>query len=126
MSQKLVDGALVDLTAREKNELAAIRAKADAEAGERLKAAIVASAEERLNEFARSRGYDGILSACTYANDTDNPTFAVEGQRCVDLRGQTWAKLHSMLAEVEAGARPIPSSFADIEHELPKLTWDAA
>lgn len=34
----------------------------------------------------------------------------------------TWAKLREVLAEVEPGARPAPSSFTDIESELPVLT----
>lgn len=85
---------------------------------ERLKSAIVAATQSALDDFARTRGYDGILSACTYATDP-NPVFSAEGQYCVTLRGQTWAALYQMLAEVEAGTRPIPSSFDDIAGELP-------
>lgn len=85
-----------------------------------LKASIVAQAQSRLDNFARERGYDGILSACTYVSD---PNFSIEGQRCVDLRGQTWAKLYEMLAEVETGTRTIPADFAEVESELPELTW---
>ena len=37
-----------------------------------------------------------------------------------------WAnltRLADMLAEVEAGNRPMPSGLADIEGELPVLAW---
>lgn len=99
-------------------------ATADEIAGRKaaLQSRIVASTQARLDDFARTRQYDGILSACTYAT---SPTakFAAEGQYCVAQRDATWAKLYEMLAEVEAGTRPIPSGYADVEPELPVLAW---
>ena len=35
---------------------------------EEIQAEIVAAAQQRLDDFARTRNYDGILSACTYAD----------------------------------------------------------
>jgi hypothetical protein len=35
----------------------------------------------------------------------------------------TWARLYELLAEVQAGTRPMPTGFADIEPELPPLVW---
>ena len=90
-----------------------------------LKAGIVAQTQERLDAFARTREYDGILSACTYASST-MPKFRAEGQYCVDVRDLTWAKLYEMMAEVEAGTRPMPGGYEDIEAELPPLAWPAA
>ncbi|HEY9155573.1 MAG TPA: hypothetical protein VIM69_10600 [Opitutaceae bacterium] len=91
-----------------------------------LRDTIVAAAQDALNTFAATRGYDGILSACTYATSTV-PQFAAEGAYCVMLRDQTWAVLYQMLAEVEAGTRPIPSGFDDIASELPTASaeWPA-
>lgn len=89
-----------------------------------LRASIVASTQLRLDSFAQTRGYDGILSACSYATSTV-PKFKAEGQYCVEARDATWAKLTDMLAEIEAGTRPVPSGFADIEPELPALQWPA-
>lgn len=83
---------------------------------------IVASTQVRLDTFAQSRGYDGILSACTYASSSV-PKFTAEGQYCVDARDATWAKLLELLAEVQAGTRPRPSGYADVEPELPPLVW---
>lgn len=83
------------------------------------------AAQTRLDAWAQSRGYDGILSACTYAT-SQVPRFQAEGQRCVDLRDQTWARLYEILAEVEAGTRPVPLSLTEIEADLPVLTWEGA
>lgn len=90
---------------------------------EKLQKEIVDSTQFRLDQFARTKNYDGILSACTYATDP-SPTFSAEGQRCVDLRSNTWSTLYTILAEVQAGTRPIPSGYADIEPDLPSLTWE--
>lgn len=87
-----------------------------------LQQSIVAQTQERLDAFARTRGYDGILSACTYATSTV-PKFQAEGQYCVNARDATWAQLYAMLAEVQAGTRPVPSGYEDIEPDLPALVW---
>jgi hypothetical protein len=100
----------------------AATASEQAEAKAALQKEVVDATQKRLDDFAKTREYDGILSACTYST---SPTtkFATEGQYCVEQRDATWAKLYEMLAEVEAGTRPIPQSFADIEPELPALVW---
>lgn len=89
---------------------------------EQIQTEIVAATQQRLDAFARTRNYGGILSLCTYATSTV-PKFAAEGQYGVTARDATWAKLYEMLAEVEAGTRPIPSGYAEIESELPVLAW---
>lgn len=87
-----------------------------------LQQEIVQATQARLDDFARTRSYDGILSACTYATSSV-PKFQAEGQYCVVARDETWATLYTILAEVEAGVYPMPTSFADIEPELPALVW---
>jgi hypothetical protein len=96
-----------------------------AEQAEQLQSQIVAATQDRLDAFAQTRNYGGILSACTYATST-TPKFAAEGQYCVEARDATWAKLYEMLDEVLAGTRPMPSGYADIEPELPVLEWPNA
>jgi hypothetical protein len=86
-----------------------------------LQTAVVAMVQDRLDAFARERGYDGILSATTYATDT-HPPFALEGARCVQLRGATWSACYAILGAVQAGQRPMPT-VAEVEAELPALTW---
>ena len=87
-----------------------------------IQAVIVAATQQRLDDFARTRNYDGILSAATYASSTV-PRFADEGQAAVNARDATWATLYTLLGEVQAGTRPMPAGFADIEAELPALEW---
>ena len=87
-----------------------------------VKAEIMEATQKRLDDFAKTRDYNSILSACTYATSTV-PQFKSDGQYCVNARDETWGKLYTMMAEVEAGTRPMPSGFADIEGELPVLAW---
>ena len=89
---------------------------------EEIQQAITAATQQRLDDFARTRGYDGIMSACTYATST-NAKFAAEGQYCVGARDATWATLYQIMDDVLAGTRPMPTGYADIEPEVPALVW---
>lgn len=91
---------------------------------EQVQATFVAAIQQRLDDFARTRNYDNILSACTYATSSV-PKFAAEGQRAVDLRDQTWAAAYTILDDVLANRRSMPASIADIEDDLPALEWPA-
>jgi hypothetical protein len=84
--------------------------------------AITNAIQNRLDEFARQRNYDNILSACTFATSKVTK-FKAEGQACVNLRDATWAAAYDILAKVQAGQRPMPASLADIEADLPALEW---
>ena len=88
----------------------------------KLIASVTQSVQQRLDDFAKTRNYDGILSACTYATSTV-PKFQSEGQYAVNARDVTWAKLYEVMAEVESGTRPVLSGYSDIEPELPVLEW---
>ena len=87
-----------------------------------LQDSIIESTQQRLDSFARTRNYDGILSACTYAT-SNVPKFAAEGQAAVNFRDATWAALYQILEEVQAGQRETPTGFSDIEPLLPPLEW---
>lgn len=84
--------------------------------------AITDATQSRLDVFSRTRNYDDILSACTYATSS-NPKFKAEGQYCVDVRDATWAKLYAIMADAEQGKRPVPTGYDDIKDELPALVW---
>lgn len=99
-------------------------APAPEEVAARIQAAIVAATQSRLDTFAQTRNYDGILSACTYATSSV-PKFAAEGQYCVDARDATWSALYTILGAVLSQTRPMPESFADIVADLPALVWPA-
>lgn len=85
-------------------------------------AAVTLSTQKRLDDFAKTRNYDGILSACTYASST-MPNFAAEGQYAVEARDATWAALYTVMAEVQLGTRPMPTGISDVEPLLPALIW---
>lgn len=87
-----------------------------------LKSKITGQVQKRLDDFAKTRDYDGILSAITYVTST-NPKFAAEAAYCLSARDATWTKMYELLDEVLAGTRPIPLSIEDIESELPVLVW---
>lgn len=87
-----------------------------------LQDSIVQQTQQRLDDFARTRNYDGILSACTYATSAV-PKFAAEGQYAVQARDATWAALYQFMADVQAGTQPVPTGFEDVEPLLPPLAW---
>lgn len=91
-------------------------------APEQIKREVIEATQARLDAFASTRGYDDIKSASTYAGCAV-PKFDVEGTYCRDARAQTWAELYKLLDEVEAGTRPLPNGFAEIEPLLPELIW---
>ena len=92
------------------------------EVDKRISTDIVNATQSRLDTFAQSRGYDSILSACTYATSTI-AKFQADGKYCVDSRDNTWSTIYQYQEEVSAGTKPKPTSFVDIEPLLPALEW---
>ena len=74
---------------------------------EQIVAQYTTAVQKHLDDFAKARGYAGILSAATYATSAV-PEFKAEGQYAVEARDATWSKHYEVLAEVEAGTRPAP------------------
>ena len=83
---------------------------------------IVNEVQQRLDVFARTRNYDNILSACTYATSTV-PKFAEEGQYAVNARDSTWAALYQLMEDVINGIQNAPTSYSDVVPFLPELIW---
>lgn len=103
---------------------------------ESIKGVIVAQTQVRLDQFAQTRGYDGVNSAAKYKDITDAEIAAIpvnEQPLLMQFRAEcrylaiatarTWARLYIVLGEVQAGNRPVPAGFQDIEPELPSLEW---
>jgi len=103
-----------------------------AEAVEANKKAVLDTARSTLRDFVQSvmdqtaatRGYDNILSACTYATSTVEK-FRSEGQACVDWRDKMWSECYRLLDEVLAGTRPVPTT-GELLKLLPEIEWPAA
>lgn len=95
-----------------------------------------AAIQTRLDTFAQSRGYDNAAATAKYANITDVEIAALplgdqaqvtcyrnECRHALLKVAQTWASAERILAQVQAGTRPIPASLTDIEADLPPLVW---
>ena len=78
-----------------------------------------AKIQARLDNFARSLAYDGIISACSYATSTVE-RYRIEGQYCVDMRDATWAKAFELFSAFKPDA-PVPA-WEEIEARLPPLS----
>jgi len=78
--------------------------------------------QNRLDRFASTRNYDGILAACSYATSA-HEKFKQEALYCIQARDATWLKFYEILGEMESGVRSSLLSIGDIEAELPTLSW---
>lgn len=91
---------------------------------EQIKQRLTNAVQRHLDETARERDYDGILSLCTYATSTD-PKFAAEGQAGVEWRDTVWAECYRLLGQVESGEIEPPSE-AELIDALPVFEWPSA
>lgn len=82
-----------------------------------IQSSMTDAVQRALDAFAQTRGYDGIMSACSYSNSTD-AQFKLEADYCIQLRDTTWRMGYAILAEVKVGTRPIPS-VEELIDELP-------
>lgn len=88
---------------------------------EQIVAVVTQAVQQRLDDFARTRNYDGILSAATYAT-SGVQKFAAEGQYAVQARDAAWAACYQIMADVQAGTRAMPT-IEQVLAELPALEW---
>jgi len=81
----------------------------------------VKALQEMMDVEARTRNYDNILSACTYATSTI-AKFQAEGRACVEWRDSVWATAYATLAAVNAGdmEQPTMQQMLDL---VPKMVW---
>ena len=77
-----------------------------------------AAIQSTLDEAARAKGYDDIVSACSYAGYPN--VFQAEAITFGQWRANVWDYGHSELDKVIAGTRPVPT-IAEILAELPSL-----
>ena len=72
---------------------------------------------------AQEYGYDGILTAVTYADSTIDK-FAQEGKAFKEWRDSVYATGYAYLAEVESGTKTIPATDADFIKLIPVFPLD--
>ena len=88
---------------------------------EEIQQQLTAAVQRHMDTTVQTRGYDNILSACSYVN-TGIERFDIEGSACRAWRSTVWGKCYAILAEVKAGTREIPTE-EELISELPKLEW---
>lgn len=86
-----------------------------------VKQELKAAVQVHLDSTVQTRNYNNILSCCSYADSLD-ATFAAEGTAARSWRDAVWRHCYDVLAEYEAGTRPLPTAEALIA-ELPVLNW---
>lgn len=82
------------------------------------RAAMSAAVQSHLDNTAQASGYDSILSACTYADESSVSRFQEEGRAFRAWRSEVWRYCWSVDAAVDAKTRPAPTP-AELIAELP-------
>lgn len=85
---------------------------------QQYEAEFTSAIQSHLDSVAQAKGYDNIVSACSYAG-APNP-FQQEAIAFVAWRGAVWDYCYKELAKVTSGARAIPT-IAELLGELPPV-----
>jgi len=81
----------------------------------------VGAVQKHLDDTARERNYDNIMSLCTYAT-SQNSRFQAEGQAGVEWRDQVWEYCYQRLDAVMSGSQSVPTA-EELVSELPGFPW---
>lgn len=82
---------------------------------------MTAAIQNRLDDYAVSKGYNDILSAVSYAGST-HPVFGPQGIAARDWRDACWSKGLEILSQVEARTIPCPTED-ELVAALPAPGW---
>jgi len=74
---------------------------------DKSKASMESAIQSHIDSQAKSLGYDGIVSACSYAGYTNE--FQTEAIALGVWRSAVWSKAYQVQADVEAGTIPMPT-----------------
>ena len=83
---------------------------------------IIQQTQYILDSFAKTRGYDDIKSASTYAGCSIQK-YNTEGTYARDIRAQVWDTLYTLLDKINKGEEPFPKNIGEVINRLPTLTW---
>lgn len=80
--------------------------------------------QQHLDEFAWSRGYNNILSACSYVTSSV-PAYVKDAEYAIQARDVTWAAATIIFNKIKSGELVIEDTSApfDIISQLPALAW---
>lgn len=92
---------------------------------EEVQAGFLVEVQRRLDAFAQARGYDGIVSLCSYLPDDPNPRYASDGARGRLARSTCWTSGTELIAAIAAGDKPMPTSKEEAiaAAGIPDLVW---
>ena len=93
----------------------------EAEIKEQTKQHLLQAVDAYMDKTVQDRGYDNIAKCVTYEGDID-PIFNAEGTAAKQWRSKVYRRCYEILAEVEAGIRPVPTKD-ELIAELPILDW---
>jgi hypothetical protein len=77
--------------------------------------------QKYMDDEAKSRDYDSVLSLCSYATSLD-PAFSAAGQAGVDWRDAVWKMAKSLLQQVQDGVAVVPTED-ELIAMLPSMVW---
>ena len=78
--------------------------------------------QKRLDDFAKTKGYENINSATTYISSSVTK-YKNEGTYASTARDSTWSALYQIIDDANDGKRQKVNNFSEIESELPSLAW---
>ena len=78
--------------------------------------------QKRLDDFAKTKGYENINSATTYISSSVTK-YKNEGTHASTVRDSTWNALYQIIDDMNDGKRNQIKEFSEIVSELPTLTW---
>jgi len=78
--------------------------------------------QEKLDSFAKERGYDNMSSLSSYATSSVD-SFKQEGLRGIELRDSSWSAFIDYMAKVRSGEINYQDGISKLEELLPDLTW---
>ena len=84
-----------------------------------LKGEFLSNVDEILNQEARKKGYDSIVTAVSYAGYENS--FQAEGIKFGKWRSLVYEWGYALLKEIESGKRSLPQSFEEIKNDMPKF-----
>jgi hypothetical protein len=90
-------------------DIAATEAQISAAAQSLLEPTIISAVQSLLDSTAQSKGYDNIISACSYAAQAVGQPFQAEGAAFLAWRSTVWNTAYAMLAQVSAGTITMPT-----------------
>lgn len=91
-----------------------------AEIAQQIQTELTNAVQAHLDNTAKQKGYDGILSAASYAALPVGEPFQAEGVAYALWRSAVWVKCYEVLGDVMAGTRGIPT-VGELLAELPVL-----